>query len=279
MREQSLFITTPDGAKLHVTVWEADAGTYKEPARDVLLLHGWPNAGSVWRSLADALLLAENFRLVALDFRGYGRSDKTDAGYTCQQFARDAQAVAEQMGLQKYVLVGHSMGGKIAQVMVSAQPAGFSALVLVTPGLLTPAPPTPDMAARAAMFGDVNQIQSLVSGWAARPLRHDAADLIAEHAAQISRSAWDGWLLTMRGEDESANPVPANLPTLIVGGGKDTQRTAADLQELSQQIAGSQLVFLPGSGHLPHLEEPESLVALLVNFLDTSLPADVTRAT
>ena len=273
MREQKQFITTSEGVKLHVTVWEADAGTYKEPARDVLLLHGWPNAGSVWRPLAEALLLAENFRLVAPDFRGYGQSDKIENGYTCGQFARDAQAVAEQMGLQNYVLVGHSMGGKIAQVIASAQPTGLVALVLVTPGLLGPAPPVPDMAARTAMFGDTNQVQSLVSGWASRPVPGKAAELIAEEAAQISRNAWDGWLLTMRGEDESG--MPLSLPTLIIGGGKDTQRTAADLQTLASQIAGSQLVFLPGSGHLPHLEEPESLVALLVNFLDASLPVNV----
>ena len=274
MREQNQFITMGDGVKLHVTVWEAEAGKYKEPARDVLLLHGWPNAGAIWRPLAEALLLAENFRLIAPDFRGYGQSDKPDAGFTCEQFARDAQTVAEQMGLQNWALVGHSMGGKIAQVMASNRPPGLSALVLVTPGLPTPAPPAPDMPARLVMFGDEQKIRALLSGWVAHPLRPALVDTIVHQGMQLSREAWKGWLSAMRSEDVSGlTTAQINVPTLVIGGEKDTQRTSADLQALTSQINGAKLVSLPGSGHLPHLEEPESLVALLVNFWDASLPA------
>ena len=118
MRIMEMDIVASDGAKLHTTVYEAD--TPSESPRDVLLLHGWPNAGRVWAAFAEAMLLGNpRFRLIAPTFRGYGESDTTDTGFTCAQFADDVLAVATTFHLAKFALAGHSMGGKIAQIVAA----------------------------------------------------------------------------------------------------------------------------------------------------------------
>src|SRR5690348_2793960 len=133
MQIQTTTVTTPDAVHLNITIYEPDADAVKAdtPARDLLLLHGWPNAGRVWRWLAEAMLLAAPFRLVAPDLRGFGGSDKPEQGYTCEQFARDAAAVAAALNLTDYAAVGHSMSGKVAQLLAANRPEQLSALVLL----------------------------------------------------------------------------------------------------------------------------------------------------
>jgi pimeloyl-ACP methyl ester carboxylesterase len=278
MRETATEVRTADGTRLHVTLYERDGagGTGEGPTRDVLCLHGWPNTNRVWRPLADSLLLAAPFRIVAPDLRGFGASDAPEAGYTCAQFADDAIAIAEGLGLSGYALFGHSMGGKLAQVAAARQPAGLAALVLLTPGTVVGAPPG-EAASRKAIRGDEAKTAEMLAGWAARPLPEPKKIELVQDALKVSRAAWDGWIDTMRGEDFTAEVGQIAVPTLVVGGGKDPLRSEEELRrEVVGRIPGAVYASLPQCGHLPHLEEPTTLAALVVNFLD-GLPKGVAQ--
>lgn len=270
-------ITTDDGVNLSVTVYTTtpeDAGNSAEPlaGRDILLLHGWPNDGTIWHSLAEALLTASRYRLVTMDFRGFGRSDPAKGGYTCEQFARDAVAVAKALGLTKdWALIGHSMGGKIAQVAASLPPPGLSALALLAPAPLVVASPTPDerKTAQRAAYGDRAKTRELVASMAAHPLSDDRLNDLTEAGLRAAPQAWNGWIDPMRDEDLSGRLAEIAVPTLVLRGAKDPQRTEEQLRrDVVERIAGATFETLPGVGHLPHVEDPETLAVALVNFLD-----------
>lgn len=264
-------IRTRDGVSIHVRRCESQERDASAGGRDVLLLHGWPNTGAVWRSLIDALLLGDtNLRLFAPDLRGYGDSDKPETGYTCETFADDAEDMAAALGLRNYLLIGHSMSGKIAQLVASRQPAELSAMVLVTPGLLAASPPL-DISKRKAMYGEPRLLREMIAGWTGHPLSSSEAEQLVEASLTVGRDAWNGWLSPMRDENFFGEIGKIIVPTLVVGGGKDPQRTEEELRRgVFARIKRADYVRLPGSGHLPHIEEPTALATVIVNFLSSA---------
>jgi pimeloyl-ACP methyl ester carboxylesterase len=275
MQSRTENIVTPDGVRLNVTIYEPDADASKadEPLRDVLLLHGWPNTGRVWQWLAEAMLLAAPFQLVVPDLRGFGDSDKPVEGYTCEQFARDAATVAAVLNLSRYAVVGHSMSGKVAQLLAADRPEGMAALVLVAPApLVAASTPEEKRAQQRAVYGDAARVREMVAGMAARPLREERLSLLVEDGMRASQQAWNGWIDRMREQDFADCLPEIAIPTLVLHGGKDPLRTEDGLRaSVADRIAGATFEVLPNVGHLPHVEEPSALALVLVNFLD-SLP-------
>lgn len=244
------------------------------------MIHGWPNSSRIWQALAETLLLAAapavSLHIFAPDLRGFGDSDKPASGYTGERFAQDVAEVASALNLRDYLLVGHSMGGKIAQIVAAKRPTELSALVLLTPGLLAPSPPV-DVSGRIASYGDDSKTRAMITSWTAHPLSVADEIMVTEDGLRVGRSAWNGWLETMRNEDFSLLAGQIEVPTLVVGGAKDPQRTEEELEAgVVSQIAGAKYARLPMVGHLPHLEDPVTLGALVINFMD-GLPKGVAQ--
>jgi pimeloyl-ACP methyl ester carboxylesterase len=108
----------------------------------------------------------------------------------------------------------------------------------------------------------------MITSWVGHPLSAADADQLAEEALTVGRAAWNGWLYPMRDEDFSEQSYKIAVPTLVVGGGKDPQRTEDELRRgVVARIKNAEYVRLPNSGHLPHVEEPAALAVLIVNFL------------
>jgi pimeloyl-ACP methyl ester carboxylesterase len=89
----------------------------------LVFLHYWGGSRRTWSKVIDGL--KDNYRCVAYDQRGWGGSDAPAEGYTLSDLAKDALSLIEAMGLRRYVLVGHSMGGKVAQLVASRNPEGW----------------------------------------------------------------------------------------------------------------------------------------------------------
>ena len=105
-----------------------------EPA--LLFLHYWGGSARTWHAVTQQLLT--DFRCVAYDQRGWGGSDAPPQGYSIRDLAFDAREIIGALGLKRFVLVGHSMGGKVAQLLASQRPAGLEKLILVAPATPTP---------------------------------------------------------------------------------------------------------------------------------------------
>jgi len=100
-----------------------------EPA--LIFLHYWGGSSRSWQDVIDRL--GGTPRTIALDQRGWGDSIATDGRYDLVAMADDVETVARTLMLKRYVLVGHSMGGKVAQVVATRRPGGLVGLVLVAP--------------------------------------------------------------------------------------------------------------------------------------------------
>ena len=105
--------------------------------RPIVLLHGLASSSRIWDQVAGRL--APRWRVVALDQRGHGRSDKPDDGYDFATIVADGRAAAAALGVERPLVVGHSWGGNVAlQWAVEPGPAPRG-IVLVDGGFLEPA--------------------------------------------------------------------------------------------------------------------------------------------
>lgn len=245
-------------ASLAVTV--RGAGT---PA--LVFLHYFGGSRRAWDAVIDEL--AANHRCVAVDLRGHGDSSAPAGGYTVGDGARDVEAVIDAIGLKTdgYVLVGHSMGGKIAMALASRRPPGLRALVLIAPSPPTPEP-IPD-ARRSELlthFGDLRTAEETADRNVATKLDTTRRAGVIGDSLRTAHAAWRGWLEVGSREDISALVPEIDVPTLVVAGGVDHTIPAPLLREaLLPLLVSGQLRMIAAVAHLMPVEAP-AMVAQLI---------------
>lgn len=134
--------TIPVGNGIDIAAWTAGSGP------PLLLLHGFPQTSACWRNVAPAL--AERFTVVAADLRGYGRSSKPKGGgdhaaYSKRAMAADQVAVMRALGHERFRLVGHDRGGRVAHRLALDHPEAVERLAVL------------DICPTAAMYAATNQ--------------------------------------------------------------------------------------------------------------------------
>jgi pimeloyl-ACP methyl ester carboxylesterase len=123
MEPRSIRLPGTHGLELHALEWSRE-GTL------LLFLHGFSNDAHVWDWIAP--VLAPHYRVVALDQRGHGDSGRDPEGrYDHETMARDANAAIESLGTSRVVLVGHSLGGRVAMRFAGLFPEKLAGLVIV----------------------------------------------------------------------------------------------------------------------------------------------------
>ena len=129
---------------INLTVTQAGSG-----GDALVFLHFWGGSSREWSTVIEGL--SSTYRCVAPDARGSGSSDAPASGYRIADLADDVQGVIAALNLESYVLVGHSMGGKTAQVLAARPPEGLKGLALVAS---SPASPMQVDSARDKAFED-----------------------------------------------------------------------------------------------------------------------------
>lgn len=255
-----------NGIRIHLK----DNGT-GNPA--LVFLHYWGGSSRTWDGVAGEL--AGQYRTLAIDHRGWGDSDAPEHGYAIADLANDAQGVVEALNLPRYVLIGHSMGGKVAQLLASRRPAGLAGLALVAPS-----PPSPTVlpdGQRAAMSHAYDTRESIE--WVldhvltAKPLDPIRREQVINDSLRGAASAKEAWPNAAMPEDITAEVSAINVPVMVIAGEDDQVDRVETLRtELLPRIANARLHVLPGTGHLSPLEVPSALAALIRAFV-AELPA------
>jgi non-heme chloroperoxidase len=253
------------------TLETLDIGERSAPA--ILLLHGVTDS---WRSFEPvAERLASRFRVVAPSQRGHGRSDKPMEGYRTRDFAADAIALADALGLHRFAVVGHSMGAANALRLAIENPGRVAALALVG-GFAR-------FATNAAVLefyeGAIRGLRDPIDEAVAREFQASTLtraidpeffEMVVRESlsapAHVWRSCFEGFL-----EDDFADELAlVRAPTLLLWGDRDAFVPRGDQDALLAGIAGSRLRVYEGVGHGLHWEEPERFVRDVEGLLETS---------
>jgi pimeloyl-ACP methyl ester carboxylesterase len=126
MNPESRRVPGADGGDVHLLEWSQDGVP-------LLLLHGFGNEAHIWDDFAPAV--APHYRTLAMDHRGHGDSDWDPEGrYDHDSMVRDVEFVTAALGIERLVLVGHSLGGRIATLFADRNAARMAGLVLVDIG-------------------------------------------------------------------------------------------------------------------------------------------------
>lgn len=233
----------------------------------LVFLHYWGGSSRTWGKVIAAL--PKSYRTIAIDHRGWGESDAPVSGYGLADLAEDAQGVIEALELKRYVLVGHSMGGKVAQLMASRRPKGLVGLVLVAPSPPQPMAMPPE--AREMMSGAYATRESvgmtIDQVLAAKALSQKDREQVIEDSLRGAPQAKAAWPRSTSLEDITCDVAAINVPTVVIAGELDRVDSVDLLKaELLSLLPHAVLHVLPSTGHLSPLESPQELGRLIAHF-------------
>ena len=271
-----------NGVSLAVT----DHGSANGAARALVLAHATGFCGSVWRPLIPAL--RARFRVITLDQRGHGDSDKPDTAYAWRDFVEDLAGVLDTLRLRDVYAVGHSKGGAAVAGVAASYPGRIARAVLLDPVLIDPLPegaPAPGnvLAVGARRRREVwDSREQMVESYAARP-PFDAwrRDFLEAYVAGGTFLREDGRVaLKCPGEIEARVYEGAArsssiaflsriaIPTLLVSGASSMTLPPARARQAATMLPDGKLEILPGVGHFIPMEAPEEVLRLLGAFLE-----------
>jgi len=252
-----------NGVRIHVC--EAGQG---ETA--LVFLHYWGGSSRTWHRVIDAL--SDQFRTIATDHRGWGESDAGDGNYDVSTLATDAQGVIAALDLKRYVLVGHSMGGKVAQLIASRRPEGLVGVVLVAPAAPSPSPWPFEQREQISHAYDSREsvLWSVAHVLTAKALSEHDLQQVVEDSLRGAPAAKVAWPMKTMMEDITGAVGRIRVPVLIVAGELDKVDLVDTLKaEVLARIPGATMQTLPGTGHLSPLESSVPLAEAIAEFVDT----------
>jgi pimeloyl-ACP methyl ester carboxylesterase len=235
----------------------------------IVFLHSWAGSSRSWKYVVAAL--PNRLRPIAIDQRGWGRSDSPSSGFRLADFASDAKEVVKTLKLDRYVLVGHSMGGKVAQLIASERPEKLSGLILVAPAMPGPMQRPPEV--REGMVGIMNSAalvqQTIDNTLTAKRLSAEVNAQVIEDALGGSPEAKHAWPMSTSQEDIRVRVSRIQAPTLVIAGELDKVDPVPELQaELLSRIPHAEMKIIPATGHLSPLESPRELAEIISHFLE-----------
>ena len=256
----------------------------------VVLLHGFPETNFAWRYQIP--VLAEQYRVIAPDLRGYGETDKPATGYDKRNMARDLRELLRELGIEKIALVGHDRGARVATRFAKDYPELVDRLVVMdnVPTRIV-AREFNAAVARSYWFFIFNQVpdlpEALIAGredlwlrhlfsdWCYNPLAIDGDAFRTYVDAYRRPGALRGAMSDYRAnaEDVAQDKVDADVkiacPTLSLWGADfHAVGKMFDMAAIWAEMASNlRTVAIPECGHLPQEEQPARVNAELLDFL------------
>ena len=244
----------------------------------ILFLHAFPLNRSMWSGELVGLLVEERYRLVAMDWRGFGESDITADISTMEQLADDVAGLMDVLGMQDAILCGLSMGGYVAFAFLRKYPQRLKGLILAD---TRPGADTAEGRANRENVASVAlsqgtgaiadmQLPKLISEYT----RQHHPEVEARIRQMINAATPQGIAAASRGMAQRADSTgllaTIACPTLVLAGEQDGLTPPGVAQEYASNIPNAQFLVIPNAGHLSNLEQPEAFLQALSGFLRTS---------
>lgn len=260
----------------------------------VLLIHGMAGSATTWKHVMPTL--ASRFTVIAPDLPGHGGSDKLVGDCSLGAFASTLRDLLVALGHERATVVGQSLGGGVAMQLAYQFPERCERLVLVGSGglgsevnALLKALSIPgsawvlQLACAAPVRDAIDAVGRAASGVGLRPAPA-TAELWRSYSSLGDRETRRAFLRTLRsvvdarGQAVSAADrlhLAAEMPTLIVWGDADPIIPVEHAHAAHRAIPGSRLEIFEGVGHFPHCEAPERFAAVLTDFIEDTVPAQI----
>ena len=271
-----------NGLRFHYREW-GDTRT----RHAVVLLHGYAETSEAWTETAQDL--AREFRVIAIDQRGHGQSDRaTDRDYTRATQMEDLEAIIQSLGLRSVTLIGHSMGGANAICFAAEHPEMTTALVVVE-------------TAPEVLRSGIETIRRLLATGATFASLNDAIESFREFfpyatTEQIERRVrasltvnddgayvWDFDPIFRDPTSRPPDPDPGQrrlsdlwdcvdrvqCPTMIVRGSETDMLTPEAIQRLHRRVSGSRVSRIEDAGHSVPTDQPAALSLNIREFLQS----------
>ena len=235
----------------------------------LVLVHGFLGSSKMWKPQID--FFKYHFRVVTPDLPGFGRSNKAKSHNSIQSIANLLLDCLEEKKIDKFHLLGHSMGGMIVQEMAKKSGGKISKLVCYSTG------PRGEMPGR---FETVDQsrenikknglevtAKNIAQTWFVLGEKAKYFDLCLEAGKQTSIEAADNALIAIKNWDGVKNLQDIKNNTLIIWGDKDKSYNLGQVQTLEKNISDSNLVIFKGCAHNVHLEQPDQFNHTIKDFL------------
>ncbi len=238
----------------------------------VLFLHGFPHTRALWSPQLGAL--AASARTIAIDLRGFGESAPGVVG-SVDDYADDAIALLDALGVERAVIVGLSMGGYASFALWRRHRERVRALVLcdtrATPDTEAALADRRAMQAMAQERGSTSVANQMITGMVGRTTRAKHPELADELHRMMSIApvtAIVGALDAMMTRPDSTPTLASiDVPALVIVGDEDVLTPVRDARAMHLAIAGSRLEVIAGAGHVSNMERPATFNHVLSEFL------------
>ena len=235
----------------------------------LVLVHGFLGSSIMWKLQIE--YLKKNYRVVAPDLPGFGKSNKAKSHNSIQSIANLLMDCLEEKKIDKFYLLGHSMGGMIVQEMAKEYGNKIVKLICYSTG------PRGEMPGR---FESVDQsrenlkkkgleitVKNIAKTWFVRKENAKYFDICIEAGKQTSTKAADDALIAFKNWNGVDTLKNIKNETLIVWGDQDKSYNLEQIKILEKSIKKSKLVIFKNCAHNVHLEQPDQFNNAIKNFL------------
>lgn len=240
----------------------------------VVLVHGYGMSSAVWEKVLP--LFPSDYRLLAVDLPGFGRSDKPENGYSCAELGEDIKEFLDALGIPKAVLIGHSFGGRVAQQFAALHPDRILALVLSDTFACTIQPQglSPAVEQRINSYGSADENRKIFSS--SIPRYFDAANVTPkdiERFVNVGLQAGNSALRETLKANYTTPAIPAEqfasfrAPVLIIVTTHDPFGPFDHAVAMSDAFPNSAIQAISHCGHSPMWEKPSEFVGIVSEFL------------
>lgn len=257
----------------------------------LIVLHGGPGLDHTeMHPWLDPL--SDRFRLIYLDERGQGRSERVDPGtLSLERFAADVSELARNLGLERYALLGHSFGAFIT--LAHAIEQGDASHYVISGGTASFSKTGPELESNLERFEPVELREQIVESWAMEPnvqTQEDVARLMGmQFPFHFRRTDSEAYRRYLAHGDQQAVYAPEVLayfaanqyaieyedrlgevsrPALVITGEYDLTCTPRAARDMARGIPNSELVIVPDAGHMSFVEQPAYYFDAVRSFFD-----------
>lgn len=245
----------------------------------LVLVHGYLGGAAQW--LSEIERFAPHFDVIAPDLPGYAESTALPPVDRIAGFAAAVTALLDELGIGRFILLGHSMGGMIVQELAATHPHRITQLILYGTGPLGLMPdrfePLETSRERVRRDGVAQTIRRIGATWFRAGEAGPGFDFVARLGAEASEAAALAGLDAMAQWDGRGALSRLTMPSLVIWGDGDRSYRWPQVESLWQGLPDAALAVIPGTAHAAHLEKPALFHALIADFL-LAVPASDRQA-